>query len=144
MSVLNSVLGLHYQCQRAPAMRATNSKVQSLGDGDGMPKSQGWADALQGQCKGGTLLPSERSLPSRGTPAAVGALQLIPVPVHSHAASVSQVLLQLWGRKVLVLPFGLYLELFWCFITTRYLSPRCLSQRQTNNSPLGAFPVTLG
>ena len=29
-----------------------------------------------------------------------------------------------------------------CFISTRCLSSRCLSQRQTNSSPWGAFPVT--
>lgn len=106
------------------------------GDDDGMPRCRGWAAALQ------ALLPSDRSFPSRGTPAAAGTLQLIPVPARSHALSVSQVLQLLLGRKVLLLLLGPYLELFWCFISTRCLSPRCLSQRQTNNSPLGAFSVT--
>lgn len=109
---------------------------------DGMPESRGWAAALQGRCKGGALLPSDRSFPSRGTSAAAGTLQLIPVPARSHTLSVSQVLQLLQGRKVLLLVLGPYLELFWCFISTRCLSPRCLSQRQTNNSPPGAFSVT--
>lgn len=90
----------------------------------------------------GELLPSDRGYPSRGTSAAAGALQLVPAPACSSTGSVSQVLQLLRGRKVLLLLPEPYLELFWCFISTRCLSLRCLSQRETNISPLGAFPVT--
>lgn len=57
------------------------------------------------------LLPSDRSFPSRGTSAAVGALQLIPVPACSCALSVCQVLQLLWGRKF----FCYHLGLTWSF-----------------------------
>lgn len=94
-------------------------------------------------CKGGAS--GERCCPPAGASQAEAPLlpqELIPVPACSRAVSVSQVLQLLWGRKVLLLLLGPYLELVWCFISSRCLSPRCLSQTQTNSSPRGAFPVT--
>lgn len=142
LSVLDCVLGLYYHTSMLQPCEPQTARCSRWGMVVGCPNPRAGAAALQGQCKGGALLPSDRSFPSRGTSAAAGALQLIPVPACSHAVSVSQVLQLLRGRKVLLLPLGPYLELFWCFISTRCLSPRCLSQRQTNSSPPGALPVT--
>lgn len=141
LSVLDCVLGLCYRASVLQPREPQTARCSHWGMVMGCLNPGAGAAALQGQCEGGALLPSDRSFPSRGTSAAAGALQLIPVPACSHAVSVSQVLQLLRGRKVLLL-LGPYLELFWCFISMRCLSLRCLSQRQTNNSSLGAFPVT--
>lgn len=128
--------------QRAPAMRDTNSKVRSLGNGHGMPESRGWGRCSARAVRGGSAValrqefPEQRHLCCRGSAAAHPSpcVFLCSLCLSSAAAAV--------GQKVLLLPLGPYLELFWCFISTRCLSPRCLSQRHANNSPPGAFPVT--
>lgn len=76
--------------------------------------------SLQKLCERGALCPPT-GVSQAEAPLLPGALQLIPVPACSHAVSVCQVLQLLQGRKVLLLSFGPFLELFWCFISTRCL-----------------------